>query len=278
MSIFLRSFSEGLKIIFFPRTTVPTIMLLFLIAMIMVNRLGFHSIVRSNLFFMPIILFSILFIFIANLDSFTFERMMPLFGNGFFSTFFSGLSNLFAFGGISFLYLLPPYLKEQKKYKKIAAVSIGLSAFFLLTSVATLLFIFPFVTTTEEIFPLYLASRYIEFGRFFQRLDAVFLFVWIISVISYLSITLYFSTSIFKKITNLQHTKWISPLFSILVFAIGLLPENLKQISFLENAVYQSFVIILVFLVSIILLILANMKYQLIQKKKGSVSIDKASI
>ena len=116
MSIFLRSFSEGLKIIFFPRTTVPTIMLLFLIAMIMVNRLGFHSIVRSNLFFMPIILFSILFIFIANLDSFTFERMMPLFGNGFFSTFFSGLSNLFAFGGISFLYLLPPYLKEQKKY------------------------------------------------------------------------------------------------------------------------------------------------------------------
>lgn len=278
MSILLRSFSEGLKIIFFPRTTVTTIMLLFLIAMIMANRLGFHSIVRSNLFFMPIVLFSILFIFIANLNSFTFERMMPLLGNGAFSTFFSGLSNLFAFGGISFLYLLPPYLKEEKKYQKIAFVSIGLSAFFLLTSVATLLFIFPFVTTTEEIFPLYLASRYIEFGRFFQRLDAVFLFIWIISVISYLSITLYFSTSIFQKITNVQHTKWISPLFSILVFAIGLLPENLKQLSFLENTVYQYFVLILVFLVSIILLILANMKYQLIQKKKGSVSIDKASI
>ena len=75
------------------------------------------------------------------------------------------------------LFRLKHNLKEQKKYKKIAAVSIGLSAFFLLTSVATLLFIFPFVTTTEEIFPLYLASRYIEFGRFFQRLDAVFLFV-----------------------------------------------------------------------------------------------------
>ena len=60
MSILLRSFSEGLKIIFFPKTSVPIIMLLFIFAIIVANKLGFSSIVRSNLFFMPIVLLSIL--------------------------------------------------------------------------------------------------------------------------------------------------------------------------------------------------------------------------
>ena len=275
MSILLRSFSEGLKIIFFPKTSVPIIMLLFILAIIVANKLGFSSIVRSTLFFMPIVLISILFIFIANLDNFTIERMFPLLGNGWIPTFFSGLSNLFAFGGISYLYLLPPHLKDQKGYSKIAFTSIGISAFYLLISVATLLFMFPFFTTTEEVFPLYLASRFIEFGRFFQRLDAVFLLIWILSVVSYLCIAVYFTTSIFQKITNMQYTKWYVTLFAALVFGISLLPENMQQINFLENTVYKYIIIILIFIVGLSVLLLANLKYNMIQKKKGVVNIEK---
>ena len=275
MSILLRSFSEGLKIIFFPKTSVPIIMLLFILAIIVANKLGFSSIVRSTLFFMPIVLISILFIFIANLDNFTIERMFPLLGNGWIPTFFSGLSNLFAFGGISYLYLLPLHLKDQKGYSKIAFTSIGISAFYLLISVATLLFMFPFFTTTEEVFPLYLASRFIEFGRFFQRLDAVFLLIWILSVVSYLCIAFYFTTSIFQKITNMQYTKWYVTLFAALVFGISLLPENMQQINFLENTVYKYIIIILIFIVGLSVLLLANLKYNMIQKKKGVVNIEK---
>lgn len=49
-----------------------------------------------------------------------------------------------------------------------------LSGIWLLFSIATLLFLFPSVAITEEIVPLYLAARFIEFGRFFQRLDTIF--------------------------------------------------------------------------------------------------------
>ena len=53
------SFSEGLRIIFFPRTPTPVIMLLFLVAIVITNKLGLRAIGRSTLLFMPIILFSI---------------------------------------------------------------------------------------------------------------------------------------------------------------------------------------------------------------------------
>lgn len=269
VSTILRNFSETLKIIFFPRTPVQIIMLLLLFAIVIVNRLGFRSIARCNLFFMPIILFSILFIFVANFGNYTIQRLSPLLGNGAIATFFSGLSNLFAFGGISYLYFIPPYLKEQKDFSKIAFSAVGISATFLLMSVTTLLLIFPLVTSSEEILPLYLASRFIEFGRFFQRLDAVFVFIWIISMAAYLSIAFYFATSIFQKMSNLQSSKWIIGLFASISFGFALLPENLKQISFLENTVYKYIVLVLVIGIGLGTLILANIKYLITQKKKG---------
>lgn len=269
VSTILRSFSEMLKIIFFPRTPVQVIMLLLLIAIVIVNKLGFRPIARSNLFFMPIVLFSIFFIFIANFGNYTAQRIFPLLGNGMVTTFLSGLSNLFAFGGIAYLYFIPPYLKEQKDYSKIAFSAVGISAIFLLMSVTTLLLIFPLITSSEEILPLYLASRFIEFGRFFQRLDATFVFIWIISMASYLSIAFHFSTSIFKSITNLQSSKWIIGLLASFSFGFALLPENLKQISFLENTVYKYIILILIIGIGLSLLIFANIKYLIVQKKKG---------
>lgn len=273
VSMVVRSFSEFLKIAFFPRTPVAVIMLLFLIATVIVNKLGFQPMVRSTLFFMPAILFSIIFVFFANIEHFTIQRMFPLLGNGYSSVFFSGLSNLFAFGGISYLYLLPPHLKKQKDFAKIAFSSIGISAFFLLLSVLTLIFMFSLVASSEEIAPLYIATRIIEFGRFFQRLDAIFVFIWIISILSYLSIAIYFCTNIFKKITECQNQKWIVGLFCILCFGIGLLPKNLKQTSLLISNTYQYIILILVFGISIGLLVLANIKYIIKEKKKQKLAV-----
>ncbi len=275
VSIVLRSFSEGLKIIFFPRSAVPVIMLLFLITIAITNKIGFHSIVRSNLLIMPLILFTLFFVFFANISNFTVQGMFPLLGEGAYSTFFVGLSNLFAFSGIGYLYFIPPYLKDPKSQKKISFISIGLSGICLLFGVGTLLFLSPNSIITEEIFPLYLASRNIEFGRFFQRLDAVFLLVWIMSLTAYLSILISFATRVFQKMLNLQYTKWYVPLFTLFIFSIGLLPNNMYQIISLENTTFQYIVLILIFGISLILLLLANVKYYLLEKKKGAVLIDK---
>lgn len=228
--------------------------------------------VYANFLLMPGILASILFIFFANLGEFDFQKIYPFIGNGYATTFFSGLSNLFAFAGIVVLYFLPPYLKEQKNYTIIALVSITLSALFLLISVITLLCLFPVDSTSRQILPLYLASRHIQFGRFFQRLDAIFLLIWTISFTAFLNLFLYLSSSIFQKLLHLKHHKWIVSLLAILIFAIGLIPNSLQEIMTLHNHLYPYTVLILVFIVGLLLLVFANIKYYFVQKKKRGVS------
>lgn len=268
-STFLRSFCESVKIIYFPRTPVVFLMILFIIGIILCNRLGMKSIIRANLIFIPFVLFSIIFIFFANLDNFTIQRFFPIFGNGLSTTFFSGISNLFAFSGISLLYFIPPHLKDSKEFKKVSIISIILSGIWLLFSIATLLFIFPSIVTTDEILPLYLASRFIEFGRFFQRLDAVFLLIWIISIMSYLSILLSFIVSIFRKVTDFKYSYVVIYVSSLLIFSLALIPQNYAQIHFLETVIYKYFVLILVFIISLLVLILSRLKYKKQNQKKG---------
>lgn len=273
-STFLRSFCESVKIIYFPRTPVIILILLFIIGIIFTNRFGIQSIIRANLIFVPTVLFSIIFIFLANIDNFTIQRMFPLFGNGISTTFFSGISNLFAFGGISLLYFIPPSLKGSKEFKKVAITSIILSGIWLLFSIATLLFMFPSIVTTDEILPLYLASRFIEFGRFFQRLDAVFLLIWIVSITSYLSTLLALVTNIFKKITSFQYPYIIIYGAAIIIFLLSLIPQNYVQVHFLETTVYKYMVLGLVFIISLAILILATLKYRKLHKMKGDALIE----
>lgn len=265
-SVFLRSFCESLKIIYFRRTPILFIMIFFVIGIIICNKHGFNAIVKSNVIFMPIILFSILFIFFANIDNFDFNRIFPLFGNGVVTTFFSGISNLYAFAGLALLYFIPPYLKKEADFKKIAFTSIILSGIWLFLSIATLLFIFPALVTTDEMLPLYISSRFIEFGRFFQRLDSIFLFIWIISIFSYLCILLCFITSIFKKLTHFKYDNANIYFFIILTFICSLMMPNYNQIRFIETRIYQYIVLIIVFIISPTVLMFAYIKNKHKQK------------
>lgn len=240
-------------------TNILFIILMFIISICIVNRLHFNASLKTNLIILPLVLASIIFLFFSNMNKFVPQRIFPIFGNGLFDTFILGLSNLSAFGGIAYLYFLPPYLKEPEKMKKISLISIGISAIYLILCVATLLFMFSFFINTNEITPLYNATRYIEFGTFFERLDSLFLLIWILAFSCYLSIVSKFSLSIFKKITNIETKKPLIDIFSLLILGFALLPKNYAVSNLFETKIYPHLVLGIVFFLGISILILANL-------------------
>ena len=187
-----------------------------------------------------------------------------------FNTFVTGLGNLGAFGGITLLYFLPPYLKEPQKMKKVYLTSIILGTIYFLLCVSIILFMFISLMYTNQIMPLYSAARYIEFGNFFQRLESIFLLIWILQMICYLTIIAKISLSIFKKITNIRDEKPLIFVFGLLIFAISLLPKNYAISKFIEDYIYQYMVIIVSIFLGIALLGLAYLK----KRKKKELNTD----
>ena len=265
-SALLRNFAEILKLVYFEKATVGFVVLVFLIAAIIANRFGFRTIIGTNLIVVPIILVNLLIAFFCVSTRFDINRIFPIFGYGINQTFFSGISNIFAFTGISCLYFLKPLLKNPDDFNKVTFLSIGISAFYLFLSVTTLLFSFADVLTINELSPIYLLIRGTDFGRFLQRPDALFILGWILSLMSYLSIVIFFSLHAFKKITKIQYAKPMIYCISAIIFIFALIPKNMVEIRFVQNTIFKYFTIILVFGISFFILLFAYIKH----KKKNA--------
>ena len=160
-----------------------------------------------------------------------------------------------------------PLLKEKKDFKKVTIISMILSFLFLLFITSTLILTFPFITNSDEIMSVYLLVRILEFGVFFQRIDALFIFLWILSAFSYLSINLMLILNIFSKLTNISNSKQMSFCFCSILFGVALLLNNQYVLNLLAGPIYKYLILILVFAISLTILLLANLKHFLKSSK-----------
>ena len=241
-------------------TDVFFVILLFVICIAITSKLEFTATLKTNLIIIPIMLFSIIFLFTSNMKNFSFSRVFPILGNGFVNTFILGIGNIYSFSGIAFLYFLPPLLKKPENFKKVAITSVVIFALYIILTVSIILFMFSFFVSEDEVLPLYFAARYIEIGTFFVRLESVFLLIWMLVFACYLSIVVRFSMLIFKKITNIKNTKILAYPFSILMLAIALLPKNYANVKYYEANIYKYIILGFSYTFCLLLLIFANVK------------------
>ena len=92
---------------------------------------------------------------------------------------------------------------------------------------------------TDELMPLYSATKYIEFGSFFRKLDSIYLLIWIITFIGYLSITLKFSSNILKNSQIQKMNYYILFLLAICVLIVSLFSKNFTVSTYYSNIVYK---------------------------------------
>ena len=205
-----------------------------------------------------------LILFLKSVNLFVPDRAFPLFGVGAEKVFFSNLSNLFAFQGISYMLFLQPLLKEKKDFSKINIISIVLVSIYLFLSVLCILLIFPFIRITQDLLSIYLLTRIVAYGAFISRIDAIYIFFWLLSTFSYLSINLFLALRIFQKNTNIKNANAMSYSFCAILLGAVLFIKRIPTYYFLQNIVLNNYFIILTGL-SIFILVLANIK---INKKK----------
>ena len=262
-ALLIRRFASLLKIIYFKDAATWTIIACFILVALITLKLGTSNIIKANTLIMPTILITIFIIFISSINKFDFASVFPILGYGAKNTFLNGFENIYAFTGLIYLYLIGPSLKNVKDYTRVGVTSIIFSALYLILSVASIQMLFPFISNDSEPLSMYLSTRTIEFGQFFQRSDAIFMFIWIFTFLSYLSVIgIYISRIGIHTFGSMQNS--ISPYFyAIIVFIIALIPRNASQIAFLTDVVYKYLAIGVVFVFSFLILLLGFIKKKL---------------
>lgn len=260
-TINLRYFANSLKVIYFNTSPLVYILLFFLIPTLFINKYGLRAISGVNLIFLPVILASFIFLIISSYNNFTMVRIFPILGKGFRETFLTGATNIFSFTGLAYIYFLPALLKDSKDLKKVSIISVVISAICLILSIVSLIMAFPAITKTDETLSVYLLTRLIEVGDFLERLDALFIFIWIIAHISFLGLTFFYILKIFQKITRIEDSRSLTSSLGLIVLGSCLVFKDIAQLKFIARYYLKYSSLILIFVICFGVLILGNIKY-----------------
>lgn len=143
-SFVIRTFSDSLISIYFPSIDLEIIILIFISLTVLMNLLGFKSISRTCTILFPIIFTILIAVFVSSISAFTPERALPILGNGIKSTFFDGLSNIYAFSSALIITMLAPLINYENRMRKITFISFVLYGICVFIATISLLFLFPY--------------------------------------------------------------------------------------------------------------------------------------
>lgn len=265
--ITLTDFANVIKIVYFKESPLIFILLFFMVGITFANLIGFKSITKTITLVIPFTLISILIALFGVHDQFSLDKFTPVFGYNYKVTFINGFLNIFSLYVITYYYFLMPLLKDPTDFKKISIISYIISWTLLFLTTISILTLFPTTTDTEGLNSIYLLARRIELGDFLQRLDALFVLLWLISIFCYLSLSIFMINRILEKTINITNSKMLTFSTTSILFGLCLIPFNIAVNRFIENTIYRYLIIGLIFIICFIIMILANTKLKF---KKGA--------
>ena len=155
-----------------------------------------------------------------------------------------------------------PVLAEKKNFKTVAITSSVIISILLFLSVACLLFSLSFSTSIKDISCIYTVITNNDFGTFIQHPESLFIFVCIITNMTFLNLVVLFITRFSQKLTKIKNVKLLIIVICILLFGISMIPQNMLQARRLEEYLYKFVSIPLTLIIFPIILILANIKFK----------------
>lgn len=256
----LRDFCEVLSITYYGNTRIFYLIIFFIFTSALANHLGEPSIIKTNVIITIVVLLSLVITYISVIPNFVGQRIFPILGYGSYNTFFSGLSNLTAFNSLFAIYIIMPMLSNTKDFSKLSIISIVVVSILLITSIVCLLLSLSVSTNIDNISPIYtlIANNY--YSDYLQHPEPLFVFTWILSIISYSNIILMLIIRFLKKITTISNPNaFIFPI-CIIIFIVALVPKNLLSTHTMENFLYDYIFLPIIFIIFPLILIIGNIK------------------
>lgn len=263
--IVLSEFNENIRNILFKNAPSEYVYLLFIVGMFFGILSGIKGIFRTGMIIGPIILSALLFMFFALFENIDTTNYFPAFGNSFSNFFVEGGFRIEIFEGMFLILLMGGQLTNVKK----ASIGSFILVSFIVLLVSALLFgIIPYPTTPENYFPFFELSRFISFGRFVQRVEALYTLIWLLAVYLYISLDTSYITQILSKAFNIKYPKRIMLLICMLIFGITLLFKSYITVLAVRKIFIAYVIPFAAFLYSLLIMVIATAKLRRKENEK----------
>ena len=262
--IYIREFVDIMKVFVFPNTP-PSVLIGVLVSVVVISAfLGLESIARIAKLAAYFALSANLVLLILSSQYFKIAHIFPILGYGLDKTVTTGILRSSAYAEVVILSVFAGSLQGISHIKKAGYSSLIISGFLLSFGLLSYSMIFEYTSAQEITALAYIVAMIIKSGEFLQRLDPLFLFLWVITTVIYISILFYTTVSIYCKMFRLQDIRPVIIPMAVLTFAIAIFPKDFTSVVTEYVQGLRTYSNITFFILPLIALIAA-----VLRKKKG---------
>jgi len=239
--VVLREYSETTILTALPETPVSVIMTVFLLGMLGAGYMGLEAIARAAYISSPFLIVGLLLILVLVFPSFNVLHLFPLFGEGLKSTAAAGISGSANMAEVLGLAILAPVISRRGKPVSMGLKVLGISLSLMLVTVISYELSFSYPVSVENNLPVYQMARLVFFGRFFQRVESIFVLFWTVTGLLALIISFYITVFGLTKLLRLPvYRPLLWPLATV-VFVLAVLPADLPATIVLDRDIIRTY-------------------------------------
>ena len=224
----IRIFSEAVRLVLLQTSRTELIGILLAVCIVLGACCGIEAIARFQQLFLPIagLAFAAFIIFL--IPTVKPDNAFPILGSGAGGLFIDNIPFLSVFSDLLILNLLIPLMEESGDYKRsgIGAIIMGGIIVILIITAYCLSYTYP--VSEEYLMPVYQLERLIKLGSFFSRLEAVFQFIWSISILLYCSFYLCMMAQTWKTTFALRDGPPLIPVIAVSLIGASIMPDSLS--------------------------------------------------
>jgi spore germination protein (amino acid permease) len=255
-----------------PYTPPSAIIFAFLGVVVFFAYEGLEGIARMSYVSFIIVILGLTSILLLPLPFYDIDNLFPLVGYSIQTTVYSGLLRTSAYSDVIFLAFIINAIHGVKQFKKVGLISLALSGVIISATILCSLLAFEYTQASENLSTLFQLSRVIYFNRFFQRVESIFIFIWVIASIINVALAFYMGVSIFCKTFKIPNHRPSILLFAFCTFTVTLLPKSLSEVVEKNVLFLRQYSFFITYLIPLLVLLIA-----LIRGKKGEkIKIEKA--
>jgi spore germination protein len=244
-SFILREFGEVMNTTLLRETPIKVTILSILLLVAISTRNDILTISYMNTYYLPFIVVPVILMVLIAIQDIEIRHLKPFIGNDthFVDFFWGGI----AVAGLPFfqigLYIITvttPYMIAPKKIVKASLVGMLFSGMMILLSVGITVAVFGSEEIDTSLWPMLVLTRMSELpAAILERLDVIFLVVWIISAFTTILSGFLISIKLFSQLFCLRSHRVLSYLSVPLFFVITLYPDNVIHLYELMNLIGQ---------------------------------------
>ncbi len=228
-TIWIREFAENTLIAALPLINFQLAVGWYALGAAFILYFGIEAIARANYVILPFVVGGVLLVLALLAPLYKPNYLLPWQGAGMANAVIKGGVLVGANAGALLLAVIAKSFQNTRVLKAVAVFGLGGSV--LLKSVIVLVFTMVYGTSVamERALPFYEMARLVSLNRYIQRIESIFIILWVITGILGIAISIYMGLYLITRLLNLPTMKPLIPIVTLLLAQLAMIPPDIEQ-------------------------------------------------